>query len=65
MEAALLLLLLGQASLPPANAVTELRCLPGRDGFLNMRLRGSIEEDVNWTEPALACTGMSRPDGKG
>ena len=30
-----------------------------------MRLRGSIEEDVHWTEPALECTGMSRPDGRG
>ena len=30
-----------------------------------MRLRGSIEEDVRWTEPALDCTGMSRPDGRG
>lgn len=42
-----------------------LRCLPARDGFLAMRLRGSIERDVRWTEPELACTGMSRPDGKG
>ncbi len=30
-----------------------------------MRLRGSIEEEVRWTEPALACEGMSRPDGRG
>jgi hypothetical protein len=30
-----------------------------------MRLRGSIEEDIRWSEPALECTGMSRPDGKG
>lgn len=65
MEAAFLMLLLAQAPLPAVDAVTELRCLPARDGFLNMRLRGSIEEDVSWTEPALACTGMSRPDGKG
>ena len=65
MEAAFLMLLLAQAPLPAVDAVTELRCLPARDGFLNMRLRGSIGEDVSWTEPALACTGMSRPDGKG
>src|SRR5688500_12770344 len=30
-----------------------------------MRLRGSIEQEVRWTEPALECTGMTRPDGKG
>jgi hypothetical protein len=30
-----------------------------------MRLRGSIETEIHWTEPALGCTGMSRPDGRG
>ncbi len=42
-----------------------LRCLPEQDGFLSMRLRGSIEEEVHWKEPALECEGMSRPDGRG
>jgi hypothetical protein len=46
-------------------AAPEPSCLPGRDGFLNMRLRGSIEAEVRWAEPALECTGMSRPDGRG
>jgi hypothetical protein len=41
------------------------RCLPAQDGFITMRLRGSIEQDVHWKEPALECTGMPRPDGKG
>ena len=41
------------------------RCLPGNDGFLTMRLRGSIEADIAWREPELHCTGMSRPDGRG
>ena len=54
---------------PQAGAVTEapaaVHCLPERDGFITMRLRGSIEQEVRWTEPALECTGMSRPDGKG
>lgn len=50
------------ATAPPAPA---LRCLPAKDGFLSMRLRGGIEQDVAWKEPELACTGMSRPDGKG
>jgi hypothetical protein len=41
------------------------RCLPGTAGFLSMRLRGSIEADVEWREPELDCTGMPRPDGRG
>ncbi len=65
MTAFALLLLLGQQPLPAAEAPPALRCLPGKDGFLTMRLRGSIEEDVHWQEPSLECTGMSRPDGRG
>jgi hypothetical protein len=60
---AALILLLTQAA--AADAPQTLRCLPAKDGFLAMRLRGSIEEEIRWTEPALACTGMSRPDGRG
>jgi hypothetical protein len=65
MLAALLLLTLGAtpAVAPPPQAAPK--CLPAGDGFLAMRLRGSIEEDVRWTEPLLTCTGMSRPDGRG
>lgn len=48
---------------PPA--MTAERCLPGDAGFLSMRLRGSIEADVEWREPELDCTGMPRPDGRG
>ena len=65
MTAALVLLMLWQAPPQAPDTVSALRCLPERDGFLNMRLRGNIEQDVRWTEPALECTGMSRPDGKG
>lgn len=65
MKAALLLLLVGQAGAAATGAAPELRCLPGQEGFLTMRLRGSIEEEVHWTEPGLACEGMSRPDGRG
>ena len=39
------------------------RCLPDDAGFLTLRLRGSIEADIDWRGPALDCTGMSRPDG--
>lgn len=65
MLAALLLVLLGTASEAEAGAAPATRCLPARDGFIRMRLRGSIEEEIDWSEPALECTGMSRPDGKG
>ena len=65
MVAALLLLTLGTMPAAAKETPTALRCLPGGDGFLAMRLRGSIEEDIRWTEPLLACTGMSRPDGRG
>lgn len=40
-------------------------CLPGDAGFLTMRLRGSIEAEIDWRGPELDCTGMSRPDGRG
>ncbi len=65
MIAALLLSLFMPQSGAVAEALPALRCLPGQDGFITMRLRGSIEREVRWTEPALECTGMSRPDGKG
>jgi hypothetical protein len=63
MTTALLLLLLGTEA--ATGASPAIRCLPGQDGFISMRLRGSIEEELDWAEPELECTGMSRPDGKG
>jgi hypothetical protein len=60
----LLALLATQPAAAPATPAAP-RCLPAQDGFITMRLRGSIEQDVHWTEPALECTGMPRPDGKG
>lgn len=65
MVTALLLLLLGAGPGGAADLTPSIRCLPARDGFIKMRLRGSIDEEVDWSEPALQCTGMSRPDGKG
>jgi len=54
----------GAVPLAPSEPAAE-RCLPGKAGFLSMRLRGSIEADVEWREPELDCTGMPRPDGRG
>ena len=66
MKAALLLpLIAAQPDALAADAAGGPRCLPAQDGFITMRLRGSIDEELHWTEPALECTGMSRPDGKG
>jgi hypothetical protein len=62
-------LLLGQlaAAAPDAAAVLppEDTCLPDHSGFLSMRLRGSIEAELDWRGSDLHCTGMSRPDGRG
>lgn len=65
MLAALVLLTLGATPAVAPKEQPAPRCLPAGDGFLTMRLRGNIDEDVRWSEPALACTGMSRPDGRG
>lgn len=67
MAAAVLLqlLLFLQQAFPAAATPADARCLPDQDGFLAMRLRGSIEAEIHWKEPGLDCTGMSRPDGRG
>src|SRR4029450_12992933 len=65
MVALALLMLLGPPRPAAAEASPALRCLPARDGFLTMRLRGNIDEDIHWAEPELEGAGMSRPDGKG
>jgi len=62
--AAILALALTQPAVTPPTAPGD-RCLPGEAGFLSMRLRGSIEAEIDWREPDLDCTGMSRPDGRG
>lgn len=62
--AAILALALAQPAFTPPSPPGD-RCLPGEAGFLSMRLRGSIEAEIDWREPELDCTGMSRPDGRG
>lgn len=53
--------------LPLAAAADEPRaaCLPGEPGFLEARLRGALEADLDWRGAELDCTGMLRPDGEG
>ena len=64
---ALLLLGLPGAAIGPPSAQDSaaIHCLPDHGGFLSMRLRGSIEAEIEWREPELACTGMPRPEGRG
>ncbi len=65
LAAALFPLLLELPTAAPPTEIPVNRCLPDAAGFLSMRLRGSIEEEIRWLEPELDCTGMSRPDGRG
>ncbi|HEU0225361.1 MAG TPA: hypothetical protein VFR29_08000 [Steroidobacteraceae bacterium] len=62
--AVVLALALTQPATIPPSPPGE-RCLPGDAGFLSMRLRGSIEAEIDWRGSELDCTGMSRPDGRG
>ena len=50
----------GETSMP-----TPGGCLPDQSGFLSLRLRGSIEAEIDWRGADLRCTGMARPDGRG
>ncbi len=40
-------------------------CLPGERGFLRLRLRGAIDQDLNWHGAGLQCEGGARPAGNG
>ena len=40
-------------------------CLPDGSGYLVARVRGDLDADLEWHEPALTCSGMPRPDGLG
>lgn len=45
--------------------LAAMACLPAGDGYMTLRLQGSIEAELEWREPELECSGMSRPDGQG
>jgi hypothetical protein len=64
-NAAALLMLLGQQVVAEPRVAGGSHCLPDQSGFLTMRVRGSIEAEIRWREPQLDCTGMPRPDGRG
>jgi hypothetical protein len=62
-----LVAMLGLTGLPATTATPAATapCLADGSGFLTARLRGDLDVDLDWRGPALACTGMSRPDGLG
>ena len=37
----------------------------GEDGYLETSLYGAVEGDIDWTDDALDCEGMRRPDNAG
>jgi len=52
---------------PPAASASSTgdNCLPGQRAFLQARLRGAIESQLDWRGDELQCEGGARPDGKG
>jgi hypothetical protein len=50
--------------LTPAHGASA-GCLPSRDGFLRVRLRGDADTDIDWTDPDMQCDGGVRPDESG
>jgi hypothetical protein len=53
---------------PPANPLdvpAKTGCLPGGNGFLRARIRGSLNLDVDLRNAELECDGAARPDGSG
>jgi uncharacterized membrane protein (UPF0127 family) len=60
--AAALLCLRAAAGEPDPSAPA---CLPEGQGYLDARLGGALEAELNWRGGQLECTGMLRPDGEG
>ena len=52
---------------PPAGTATAAApaCLPGARGFLEARLKGEIDTELQWRGAALQCEGGARPEGRG
>jgi hypothetical protein len=50
---------------PVAIDATPVRCLPGNDGYLRARLRGSISSELDWSNEGTECTGAVRPTDGG
>jgi len=60
------------ASAPPAASVPAVAsapasqgCLPSRDGYLRVRVRGARDLDIDWPDAQLQCDGGARPAQRG
>lgn len=53
----------GMSDFAAATAALSADCEGG--GFLQARLRGAIEADLDWHDAAMHCEGGPRPDGRG
>lgn len=51
------------ASFTAATAALSAGCEGG--GFLQARLRGAVDADLDWHDAAMHCEGGPRPDGRG
>lgn len=49
----------------PAPRSATVSCLPGERAFLQARLRGAIDTQLDWRGSGLQCEGGARPDGQG
>lgn len=72
----LLATLPGASALPPgsgqrageakaASAAHAASCLPGGNGYLRARIRGSLNLDIDWHNAEIECDGGPRPNGHG
>ncbi|MCC5795354.1 MAG: hypothetical protein JJT85_11555 [Chromatiales bacterium] len=48
-----------------ATETTECKFPSGPGGFLRGPLHGALEFEIDWSGPALGCSGMPRPGGQG
>ncbi|MGI9272537.1 MAG: hypothetical protein ACR2QT_12235 [Woeseiaceae bacterium] len=53
------------AVVPEAAPAAEISYQCGADGFLETRLFGGLDLELNWRASDLNCEGMPRPDGDG
>lgn len=49
----------------PATSAASYTCLPGERAFLQARLRGAIDSQLDWRGAEVQCEGGARPDGRG
>jgi hypothetical protein len=62
----LLAVLPGASALSPGGGAPPTKgCLPGGNGYLRARIRGSMNLDIDWHNGEIECEGGPRPNGHG